>query len=259
MANESVLRETVAEHIDLITINRPDARNAVNGDVALGIAEAVEATENDPEVWVVVLTGAGDKAFCAGADLKAVARGGFDNIATSPGGFAGFIKQPRTKPWIAAVKGFALAGGFEIALACDLIVAAEESSFGLPEVKRGLMAAGGGLHRLSRAMPRALALELIMTGASFGARDAFLHGLVNRVVPQNRVIEEAVGLARLICENAPLAVRASLRVARQAFDLTDTELLVLSIEATRSLESTDDFKEGPLAFIEKRLPRWTAT
>ena len=110
MANESVLRETVAEHIDLITINRPDARNAVNSDVALGIAEAVEATENDPEVWVVVLTGAGDKAFCAGADLKAIARGGFDNLATDRGGFAGFIKQPRTKPWIAAVKGFALAG-----------------------------------------------------------------------------------------------------------------------------------------------------
>ncbi|MFZ5731569.1 MAG: enoyl-CoA hydratase-related protein, partial [Pseudomonadota bacterium] len=128
--NDAVLMERIADHVALVTINRPDARNAVNGDVAAGMEAAVQATEADPDIWVVILTGAGGKAFCAGADLKAVSQGGRGTLGTANGGFAGFVHQPRTKPWIAAVNGFALAGGTEIALSCDMIVASEGSAFG---------------------------------------------------------------------------------------------------------------------------------
>jgi enoyl-CoA hydratase/carnithine racemase len=254
--NDAVLTRQVAEHVMQVTINRPDARNAVNGDVASGIERAVFDTEKDPSIWVVILTGAGDKAFCAGADLKAVSSGTASGLSTKGGGFAGFVHQPRTKPWIAAVNGFALAGGTEIALACDLIVAIEEAAFGLPEVKRGLVAGAGGLYRLPRALPKALALELIMTGAHFDAKRAFQHGLVNRLVSRDQLMPEALKLAAAICENAPIAVRESLGVARQAYDLNDAELRELSGAASRRNAATDDYKEGPRAFIEKRAPRW---
>jgi enoyl-CoA hydratase/carnithine racemase len=256
MSSDAVLTRQVAEHVMQVTINRPDARNAVNGDVASGIERAVFDTEKDPNIWVVILTGAGDKAFCAGADLKAVSSGTASGLSTKGGGFAGFVHQPRTKPWIAAVNGFALAGGTEIALACDLIVAIEEAAFGLPEVKRGLVAGAGGLYRLPRALPKALALELIMTGAHFDAKRAFQHGLVNRLVTRDQLMPEALKLAAAICENAPIAVRESLGVARQAYDLNDAELREHSGAASRRNAATDDYKEGPRAFIEKRAPRW---
>jgi enoyl-CoA hydratase/carnithine racemase len=254
--SDAVLTKQVAEHVMLVTINRPEARNAVNGDVAQGIERAVFDTEKDPNVWVVILTGAGDKAFCAGADLKAVSSGTAGGLATQGGGFAGFVHQPRTKPWIAAVNGFALAGGTEIALACDLIVAIEEAAFGLPEVKRGLVAGAGGLYRLPRALPKAIALELIMTGAHFDAKRAFSYGLVNRLVPRDQLMPEALKLAGAICENAPMAVRASLSVAKQAFDLDDAALRDVSGVASRKNAQTEDYKEGPRAFIEKRAPKW---
>jgi enoyl-CoA hydratase/carnithine racemase len=254
--SDAVLTKQVAEHVTLVTINRPDARNAVNGDVAQGLERAVFETEKDPNVWVVILTGAGDKAFCAGADLKAVSQGGSGSLGTKGGGFAGFVHQPRTKPWIAAVNGFALAGGTEIALACDLIVAIEEAAFGLPEVKRGLVAGAGGLYRLPRALPKAIALELIMTGAHFDAKRAFGYGLVNRLVPRDQLLPEALKLAAAICENAPISVRESLAVARRALDLTDAELREVSAVASRKVAATEDYKEGPRAFIEKRAPKW---
>jgi len=254
--SDAVLTRQVAEHVMQVTINRPEARNAVNGEVASGIERAVFDTEKDPNIWVVILTGAGDKAFCAGADLKAVSSGTASGLSTKGGGFAGFVHQPRTKPWIAAVNGFALAGGTEIALSCDLIVAIEEAAFGLPEVKRGLVAGAGGLYRLPRALPKALALELIMTGAHFDAKRAFQHGLVNRLVPRDQLMPEALKLAAAICENAPVAVRESLGVARRAYDLDDAGLRELSGEASRRNAATDDYKEGPRAFIEKRAPRW---
>jgi enoyl-CoA hydratase/carnithine racemase len=216
----------------------------------------VHDTEKDPNVWVVILTGAGDIAFSAGADLKAVSQGGGSALGTAQGGFAGFVHQPRTKPWIAAVNGFALAGGCEIMLSCDLVVAVEEAAFGLPEVKRGLVAGAGGLYRLPRALPKAIALELIMTGAHFDAKRALHYGLVNRLVPRAQLMDEALKLANAICENAPIAVRESLRVARQALDHTDAELRDLSAVASRTVAATEDYKEGPRAFIEKRAPRW---
>lgn len=254
--NDAVLTKQVAEHVMQVTINRPDARNAVNGDVAQGIERAVFDSEKDPNIWVVILTGAGDKAFCAGADLKAVSAGTAGGLSTKGGGFAGFVHQPRTKPWIAAVNGFALAGGTEIALACDLIVAIEDAAFGLPEVKRGLVAGAGGLYRLPRALPKAIALELIMTGAHFDAKRAFHYGLINRLVPRDQLMPEALKLAAEICENAPLAVRASLGVAKQAYDLDDAGLREASAVASRKNAETEDYKEGPRAFIEKRAPRW---
>jgi enoyl-CoA hydratase/carnithine racemase len=251
-----IVQYEVQGRVGVIRLNRPEARNAVNGDVAQGIERAVFDTEKDPNIWVVILTGAGDKAFCAGADLKAVSSGTAGGLATKGGGFAGFVHQPRTKPWIAAVNGFALAGGTEIALACDLIVAIEEAAFGLPEVKRGLVAGAGGLYRLPRALPKAVALELIMTGAHFDAKRAYSLGLINRLVPRDQLMPEALKLAAAICENAPLAVRASLSVAKQAYDLDDAGLRDLSGEVSRKNAQTEDYKEGPRAFIEKRAPKW---
>lgn len=249
--------ERPSAHVALVTIDRPEARNAVDGRVAHGLELAVRLTEQDPDVWVVVLTGAGDRAFCAGADLKAVAAGQVDTLFTAEGGFAGFVHHPRrTKPWIAAVNGAALAGGTEIALACDFIVAAQTAVFGLPEVKRGLIAAAGGAYRLVRALPRALALELVATGAPLEAVRAHAYGLVNRVVAPDAVIPEALRLAETICANAPIAVRESLCIARQAHDLPDEALRQLSEQAARRNRLTEDFKEGPRAFIEKRPPRW---
>src|SRR5262249_43489861 len=184
-------------------------------------------------------------------------QGGGSALGTPQGGFAGLVNRARTKPWIAAVNGFALAGGCEIALACDLIVAIEEAAFGLPEVKRGLVAGAGGLYRLPRALPKAIALELIMTGAHFDAKRAFHYGLVNRLVPRDQLLPEALKLAAAICANAPIAVRESLSVARQAYDLDDAGLREVSGAASRRNAATEDYKEGPRAFIEKRAPRWS--
>lgn len=252
----AVMLETIAPHVALVTIQRPEARNAINGDVAAALDGIVNRIENDPDVWVAVLTGAGGVAFSAGADLKEVSAGRINSLYTDDGAFAGFVKHPGTKLWIAAVEGFAVAGGFEIALACDLIVAAEHSMFALPEVTRGLTAAAGGMYRLVRAMPKALALELLATGDQLSAARAGELGLVNHVVPQGEAVIQAVRLAERITANAPIAVRESLIVARRAYDLDDDALFTLGLEAQDRVMVTEDFKEGPLAFIEKRTPRW---
>ena len=164
MTSTAVTLERLPDHVALVTLNRPEARNAVNGDVAQGLEAAIDATEADDDVWLVILTGSGDAAFCAGADLKAVSSGQGQGLRTERGGFAGFVHATRRKPWIAAINGPALAGGCEIALACELRVAVPTARFGLPEVKRGLVASAGGLYRLPRALPQALALEMILTG-----------------------------------------------------------------------------------------------
>ncbi|MFD2678449.1 enoyl-CoA hydratase-related protein [Camelimonas lactis] len=255
-AQPAVTVEKAGDHIALVTINRPEARNAVNGAVAQGLEKAVRDTEADDDIWVVILTGAGEQAFCAGADLKEVSAGRRGGIATEAGGFGGFVHMPRNKVWIAAVNGFALAGGLEIMLRCDMSVASERAAFGLPEVMRGLVALAGGIYRLPRAIPRNIAMELIATGGRLDAKRAGEFGLVNRVVPHEKLIEEAKALAATICANAPLAVRESLAVARQAYDLNDAELRKLSEEAGARNARTEDYKEGPLAFVEKRAPRW---
>jgi enoyl-CoA hydratase/carnithine racemase len=252
----AVLFEVVEPHIALVTINRPEARNAVNGAVASALEAAVERVEADPDLWVAILTGAGPHAFCAGADLKEVSAGRGSTLSTAKGGFGGFVRAIRSKLWIAAAQGHALAGGLELLLACDLAVVAETANFGLPEVKRSLVAGAGGVFRLPRALPKAVALEMIATGEPIPAARAAQFGLVNAVVPASEVIAAALALARRVTVNAPIAVREALGVARQAYDRTEAELWEISGTASRRVIATEDFKEGPRAFVEKRPPNW---
>lgn len=252
----AVLFEMAAPRVALVTINRPAARNAVNGAVARGLEDAVARVEGDADVWAAVLTGAGPHAFCAGADLKEVAAGRGADLATERGGFGGFVRAERAKPWIAAANGHALAGGLELLLACDMAVAAEGATFGLPEVKRSLVAAAGGVFRLPRALPKAVALRMIATGEPITAADALRFGLVNAVVPAGEVRTAALALAESVCANAPVAVRESLAIARRAAELDDAALWALSREASARIRETEDFREGPRAFVEKRAPRW---
>jgi enoyl-CoA hydratase len=243
-------------HVAVLTINRPEARNAVNGDVAAGIEEAIDRIEGDDDTWVGVLTGAGS-VFSAGADLKAISSGQAGGLNTEKGGFAGLVRRKRTKPLIAAVDGPALAGGCEIALACDLIVASTNARFGVPEVKRSLVAAGGGLFRLPQALPRNVAMELILTGDPIEADRAYALGMVNELVDAGKAVEAAVTLAERICVNAPLAVRESRRVLLAALGTDDEgKLWSLSNEAFAKVMQSEDFGEGPRAFIEKRAPQW---
>jgi enoyl-CoA hydratase/carnithine racemase len=251
-----VLFELAAPHVALVTINRPEARNAVNGAVAAGLEAAVERIEADPDIWVAILTGAGPFAFCAGADLKEVSAGRGAALATEKGGFGGFVRAKRTKLWIAAAQGHALAGGLELLLSCDLSVVADTATFGLPEVKRSLVAGAGGVFRLPRAIPKAIALEMIATGDAIPAARAFQVGLVNQVVPAAEVVPAALALAARVTVNAPIAVSLSLGVARQAYDLPEAELWPVSAAASRAVRETEDFKEGPRAFVEKRAPKW---
>ena len=251
-----VTLEIAAPHVALVTIRRPEARNSVNGQVTAALDSAVKQVEADPDIWVAILTGEGSVAFCAGADLKEVSAGNMDKLYSKDGQFAGFVKHPRGKVWIAAVEGFALAGGCEIALSCDMIVASENSVFALPEVTRGLIAAAGGVYRMVRALPRAIALELIATGDRISANRAGELGLVNRVTPQGDALGGALQLAQQICANAPIAVRESLSIARRALDLDDDALFALGLDAQERAMQTEDFQEGPRAFVEKRPPQW---
>ncbi|MCG8442390.1 MAG: enoyl-CoA hydratase-related protein [Caulobacterales bacterium] len=256
MSDGALLYRNVSDHVALVTINRPGALNAVNGEVAQGVDAAVKASEADPDLWAVVLTGAGEKAFSAGADLKALAAGEGASLATPDGGFGGLTRAERSTLWIAAVNGLAVGGGCELALSCDLIVASEEASFGLPEVKRGLAAFAGGMFRLPRALPRAVAMELIVTGESLPARRALELGLVNRLAPPGEAAGAAIALAETVCGNAPLSVRESMKVARMAYDLDEEALWAMSDAARRVIVRSEDFKEGARAFVEKRAPVW---
>lgn len=255
MSSEVVLFEKQGR-VAIITLNRPDARNAVNGDVARGLEAALDQFEDDPELWVGILAANG-KAFCAGADLKAVAAGKGRELGTAKGGFGGIVNRDRSKPLIAAIAASALAGGTEIALSCDMIVCAEDTQFGLPEVKRSLVAAAGGLFRLPRAIGMAPALEVILTGDPLPAPRAYELGMVNQLVPADQVLDAALKLAERIAVNAPLAVQGSRRVATRALTATEAELWQASGEESKVIAQTEDFKEGPRAFIEKRAPNWT--
>jgi enoyl-CoA hydratase/carnithine racemase len=251
-----VLRERRG-HVEILTINRPEARNAVNGAVSRGLGGAFDELEVDDDCWVVILTGAGDKAFSAGMDLKAFTAGEAGEIMGTPGGFGGIAQRDFAKPVIAAVNGSALAGGCELMLSCDLVVAVESAKFGIPEVKRGLMAAGGGLFRLPKRIPQAIAMELALTGDSIDARRALELGLINRIAPADKLMDEALALADAIAENAPLAVRASKQVMKKAGELTDAEGWVISDAAAPAVFGSADAQEGPIAFAEKRKPNWT--
>lgn len=262
-ATDKVLVELagIEDSVLVITINREEARNAVDHDVCVGVGGAVTEAEKDPSIRALVLTGTGNRAFSAGADLKAIMRG--ERIL--PEGcehwsLASFANRFTTKPTIAAVNGPALGGGTELALACDLIIAAEHTVFGLPEVKRGLVAGAGGAFRLRQQLPHRVAMRLLLTGESMSARDAQRWGLINDVVPTSSdVVPAAVDLANAVASNAPLAVQATKRIALGAtggartdetsfWDLTNAELAALI--------KTEDALEGPRAFAEKRPPIW---
>lgn len=241
--------------VAIITLNRPEARNAINGMMASGIEAAIDKVENDPEIWLAILTANG-KAFCAGADLKEINAGNGAALSTERGGFAGIATRERTKPLIAAITGSALAGGTEIALSCDMIVVSDTTNFGLPEVKRSLVAGAGGLFRLPRVIGMPVALETILTGDPLSSQRAYELGMVNKVVPEADVMDEALKLAERINANAPIAVQASRSVSVNALKEDDAALWKASGKAFGDVVKTEDFKEGPLAFIEKRAPVW---
>lgn len=239
--------------VQVITINRPEARNALNAAVAQGVAAAVDELDEDDTLWAGVLTGAGG-TFSSGMDLKAFMRGETPGIEGR--GLCGITTTPPRKPLVAAVEGYALAGGFELLLACDLVVAGESASFGVPEVKRALVAAGGAAFLLSQRIPQALALELLLTGDPVTAPRAAEMGLVNRVVPEGGALEAAVELAQKIAANGPLAVAVTKALARSSGDWTLEEGWRKNEELALPVFVSEDAMEGATAFAEKRPPVW---
>lgn len=251
-----VLFEMANQHVAVVTLNRPEKRNAVNGEVTRAISEILQKTEDDPEVRAVILTSSEDRVFCAGADLSAVSAKDAFGMETPTGGFAGLAYAIRRKPWIAAVEGIAVAGGCELCLACDMIVGSENARFGLPEVKRGLLAGAGGLHRLMLRVPQSIANEMIATGDQIDAETAYRHGLINRLVAPGETRQAALDLAAKIVVNSPLAVQFSLAASRASAGQPDGTGRTIANDWLSHLRKTEDFREGPRAFVEKREPVW---
>lgn len=266
MSDEVSGEEVVVEdrgHVRVLRINRPEARNALNTAVIDGLGRGLEEADADDEVRALVVTGTGDRAFCAGMDLRDFAAGGGPGAGAAdgappgePGAYVRFLRGGIAKPVVGAANATAVAGGFELLLACDLVVASEHAQFGLPEVKRGLFPAGGGL-ALGRRLPLAVALELGLTGDSIDAGRALALGLVNRVVPPERVLDEAVALATRIAENGPLAVRVVKQLMHEALDISSDELWEKQAAASPVVFGSEDAREGARAFVERRPPNWT--
>lgn len=250
--NEAVLTERRGR-ILLITINRPDQRNAVNAEVSQGIAAALDELDGDAGLSVGVLTGAG-KGFSAGMDLKAFVAG--ERPYAGDRGFAGITQRASEKPLIAAIEGFAVAGGLEIALSCDLIVASHGARLGIPEVKRSLVAAGGALLRLPRLLPRTIAMELALTGDPIEAQRGFELGLVNRLAEPGHAVDTALELAEAIAANGPLALAASKRILVESVDWPESEFFDRQGELAGPVMTSEDAREGATAFAEKRAPEW---
>jgi len=255
------VRYSASDRVAVITLDRPEARNAVNRDVARGLEAAIDRVEGDPDVWVAVLdANTADQTrpvFCAGADLKVVAEtGSAASLATKRGGFAGFVFRERVKPIVVAVDGLATAGGLEIVLACDVVVASTRAAFGLAEVTRNLVAGAGGLFRLPRVIGRVPAMDMILTGEPIDASRAYALGLVSRLVEPGAVFEEAMRVARAIVAAGPLAVRASREVVLAAAQHDDEALQRLSQQKLEAVLTSEDAREGVTAFAEKRPPRW---
>jgi enoyl-CoA hydratase len=241
------------ERVLVITINRPEQRNAVNAAVADGIAGALDDLDGDAELSTGVITGAG-KGFCSGMDLKAFVTG--ERPWAGDRGFAGITQRASAKPLIAAIEGFAVAGGLEVALSCDLIVAARGARLGIPEVKRSLVAAGGGLLRLPRVLPRNVAMELALTGDPIAAERAHELGLVNRLAEPGEALSAAIELAEAIAQNGPLALAASKRILTESVDWPDAEFFDRQRALTEPVMASEDAREGATAFAEKRAPVW---
>lgn len=250
MADE-VLTER-RDRVLLITLNRPKARNAVNTALARALTAAIEELDGDDGLTAGVLTGAGG-GFCAGMDLKAFATEG------PPKGFDEFLRNGAKKPLIAAIEGFAVAGGLEIALTCDLLVAAKGVKLGIPEVGVGLFAAGGALMRLPRLVPYGVAMEMALTGDPITAEKALEYGLVARIADSGKTVDEAIELATRIAKNAPLSVAASKQLIVDSFGRTEEEFWKHQLPQMKKVFTSDDAKEGPRSFAEKRAPKWTGS
>lgn len=254
MSAEELVKVEQTGGVLLVTINRPDARNAINYDCAKQMASAFERLDADPALHIGVLTGAG-RGFSSGMDLKDFAK---SRIRPRVGnkGFAGLNEGPPAKPLIAAVEGFAVAGGFEMVLACDLVVSANDAVFGLPEVKRGLVAGSGGLLRLPRRLPYPVAMELILTGDPMRAERAYQLGLINELTEPGKALEHALALAARISENGPLAVQTSKRIVNEGLDWSQHEMFAKQAPMMKHIFESEDAREGALAFAEKRKPVW---
>lgn len=253
MTDQAAVLTERRDRVLVITINRPEQRNAINAAVASGIAAALDELDADGELSVGIVTGAGG-FFCAGMDLKAFVTG---ERPWAPGrGFAGITQRAADKPLIAAIEGFAVAGGLEVALACDLIVAARGAKLGIPEVKRSLVAAGGGLLRLPRVLPRNIAYEMALTGDPITAEQGHGFGLVNRLAEPGAALETALTLASAISANGPLALKASKRILRESADWPDSEFFDLQESISGPVFDSQDAAEGATAFAEKRAPVW---
>jgi enoyl-CoA hydratase len=252
MSDEPAVLTEVRGRVLLITLNRPDAMNAVNTDLAQGLVAAIEQLDGDAALTAGVLTGAG-RGFCAGMDLKAFAAGG------PPKGFDTFLREGSSKPLIAAIEGFALAGGLEVALTCDLLVAAEGVKLGIPEVGVGLFAAGGAMLRLPRRVPYSVAMEMALTADPITAEEAKAYGLVARVAPKGTTVDVAMELAERIARNAPLAVAVSKQMVQAQAGVTEEEFWELQAPHLATIFLSDDAKEGPAAFAEKRAPNWSGS
>jgi enoyl-CoA hydratase len=253
MNDEPAVLTERRDRVLVITLNRPDQRNAVNAAVAAGIASALDELDADGALSLGVLTGAG-KGFCAGMDLKAFVAG--ESPYAADRGFAGIAQRASVKPLIAAVEGFAVAGGLEVALACDLIVASRGARLGIPEVKRSLVAAGGALLRLPRALPRNIAMELALTGDPIDAERGYELGLVNRLAEPGQALDTALELAGAIAVNGPLALAATKRILTESPDWPDAEYFARQGEITGPVMTSEDAREGSIAFAEKRAPVW---
>jgi enoyl-CoA hydratase len=242
--------------VTVVTFNRPEASNALDPATMIGLGDALDAAAADDDVKVVILTGAGDRVFCAGLDLRAFAEGGVEISDDVTAGFRRLFRSRYPKPLIAAANGTVVAGGFEVLLRCDLVVAAEHVEFGLPEVQRGLVA-GAGVTILPRRIPMPVVLELGLVGSRISAQRALELGLVNRVVPRGEAVAEALVLADAIAANGPLAVRLTKQLAYAQEDEVSPSLWTRIDEVTKTVMSSADAKEGARAFVEKRAPSWT--
>jgi enoyl-CoA hydratase len=251
MANEVLTR--IEGNVLVITLNRPAAKNAADRALSVALAAAIDELEANDDLRVAILTGA-EGTFCSGMDLKAFITGELPVVKGR--GFAGFTEYEASKPVLCAVEGYALAGGFELAISCDLIVAAEDAKFGIPEVKRGLAAAAGGLVKLPKQIPSRIAKEMVITGDFITAKRAYELGLVNRVVPAGSALDGAMELAERIAANGPMAVALSRKVLNAAQDWTREEMFTKQQEIVLPVFTSEDAMEGATAFAEKRAPNW---